>query len=176
LSRRAALWHALAAEEEELPLFAGLADEEPVLPPLSDMPLEQEVSADYATMGLSLKSHPIAFVRPMLSKLGVSTAEELTKKPGQASLKIAGLVLVRQRPSTAKGTIFMTLEDETGTANLIIWPRVWERYRRVAKSAVAIIAQGTVERSGAVVHVCVKQLEDLSERMRSLASQSRDFR
>jgi error-prone DNA polymerase len=187
LSRRAALWYALDAVDEELPLFAGLVDEDGALPPLSEMPMEQEVTEDYERVGLSLKSHPISFVRPMLDKLGVLTAAALNAPPsdGRAGskakrvrndLKVAGLVLVRQRPSTAKGTIFMTLEDETGTANLIVWPRVWERYRRVAARAVALIAHGQVERSGSVVHFCANRLEDVSECLRSLTSQSRDFR
>jgi error-prone DNA polymerase len=197
LSRRAALWYALDAVDEELPLFAGLVDEDGALPPLSEMPMEQEVTEDYESTGLSLKSHPISFVRPMLDKLGVSTAAALNAplpdgrgsdgrgsdgrtggrvKKVRNDLKVAGLVLVRQRPSTAKGTIFMTLEDETGTANLIVWPRVWERYRRVAARAVALIAHGQVERSGSVVHFCASRLDDVSECLRSLASQSRDFR
>jgi error-prone DNA polymerase len=106
----------------------------------------------------------------------ITTAKALRTAKAGTKLHVAGLVLVRQRPGTAKGTIFMTLEDETGTVNLIVWPRVWERYRKVAGQAVALIAHGHVERSGDVIHVCVRRLEDLSKCLRGLASQSRDFR
>jgi len=183
LLRRTALWQVLAAPEEELPLFAGVADDDmasggcqPPDPPLSAMPVAEEVAADYRTTGLSLKFHPLELVRSKLTGMGVTTAKALGSTPAGTRLQVAGLVLVRQRPATAKGTTFMTLEDETGTANLIVWPRVWERYRRIAGQAVALIAHGHVERSGSVIHVCVRRLEDLSQRLRGLASQSRDFR
>ena len=140
------------------------------------MPVAEEVAADYRTTGLSLKFHPLELVRSKLTEMGVTSARALENTMAGTKLQVAGLVLVRQRPATAKGTTFMTLEDETGTANLIVWPRVWERYRRVAGQAVALIAHGHVERSGSVIHVCVRRLEDLSERLRGLASQSRDFR
>ena len=148
-----------------------------IAPPLLNaMPAADEVAADYRTTGLSLKFHPLELVRSTLTGMGVTTAKTLANTPASTRLQVAGLVLVRQCPATAKGTTFMTLEDETGTANLIVWPRVWERYRRVAGQAVALIAHGHVERSGSVIHVCVRRLEDLSERLRGLASQSRDFR
>src|SRR5207245_8627266 len=135
LLRRTALWQVLAAPEGELPLFAGLADDEIAPPLLNAMPAADEVAADYRTTGLSLKFHPLELVRSTLTGMGVTTAKTLANTPASTRLQVAGLVLVRQCPATAKGTIFMTLEDETGTANLIVCPRVWERYRRVAGRA-----------------------------------------
>lgn len=88
---------------------------------------------------------------------------------------MAGIVLVRQRPSTAKGITFVTLEDETGTTNLIIRPDVWRRFYRPARTAAALIAHGRLQRHGEVIHVLVSKLGDLSERVRGLGSQSRDF-
>ena len=88
---------------------------------------------------------------------------------------MAGLVLVRQRPGTASGIVFMTLEDETGVANLIVRPHIYERYRRVARHGVVILARGTVERQGGVVHILVRRLEQVDEAMAALAARSRDF-
>ena len=125
LPRRAALWQVLSLGEE-LPLFAALEDDD-VAPVLAEMPLEQQVNADYETTGLSLKAHPLSLVRADLNKLQVLSASALKETPDKAIVRVAGLVLVRQQPSTSKGTIFITLEDETGSMNLVIWPRVWQR-------------------------------------------------
>src|SRR5262249_9120706 len=151
LDRRSALWQVLSLGEE-LPLFAALEDDE-APPPLAQMPLEDEVNADYAMIGLSLKAHPMGLVRHDLNKLQILPASALKEAPDKALVRVAGLVLVRQQPSTSKGTIFVTLEDETGIVNLVVWPRVWQRFRQVARSAVALLAQGKVERMGNVIHV-----------------------
>ena len=90
--------------------------------------------------------------------------------------RVAGLVLVRQRPGTAKGTTFMTLEDETGTTNLIVWPHVWERYRRVGRQARAVIATGLLQQQDGVIHLIVKRLEDMTAAIADLGQSSRDFR
>jgi error-prone DNA polymerase len=175
LDRRAALWKALAVVED-LPLFVGLDDEEcesPCLPPLS---VGQQVSADYHATGLSLKAHPLSLIRADLDRLKVVAAVELAELPDQASVRIAGLVLVRQRPATANGTVFMSLEDETGLMNVIIWRRTWERFRKVAKDAVALYIEGKVERAERVVHVCPTHMDDLSHALQGIASRSRDFR
>ena len=173
LQRRAALWQVLSLGEE-LPLFAGLEDDE-AAPHLAEMPLDEEVNADYEATGLSLKAHPLGLVRHELDKLQVLPASALRDTPDKATVRVAGLVLVRQQPSTSKGTIFITLEDETGTSNLVIWPRVWQRYRQVGRAAVALLAHGKVERSGSVIHVIVSALEDLSQSLRGLVARSRDF-
>jgi error-prone DNA polymerase len=91
-------------------------------------------------------------------------------------VKVAGLVLVRQRPGTANGITFVTLEDETGVANLIVRPAIWERYRRAAATATALLAHGRLERHGAVIHVLASKLEDVALLTAKLGSQSRDFR
>jgi error-prone DNA polymerase len=174
LSRRAALWRVLALGEE-LPLFATLDDDGDLIPPLADMPLDQQVRADYESTGFSLKAHPISFIRQELDRLQVVPASALAKVSDKATVRVAGLVLVRQQPSTSKGTIFMTLEDETGTVNLVIWPRVWQRYRPVARGAVALLAQGKVEHVSGVIHVIPAMMKDLSQSLRGLYAASRDF-
>jgi error-prone DNA polymerase len=173
LDRRSALWQVLSLGEE-LPLFAGLDDEEPS-PPLAEMPLGEQINADYETTGLSLKAHPVSLVRSDLDRLGVLPASALKDTPDKALVRVAGLVLVRQQPSTSKGTIFMTLEDETGTVNLVVWPRVWQRFRPTVRGAVALLAQGKVERNGGVIHVIPSSMEDLSQSLRGLVARSRDF-
>lgn len=135
----------------------------------------QEVLADYRATGLSLNGHPMAFLRQGLDRLGVVPAVELSTRPKGKLVRVAGIVLVRQRPGTAKGITFVTLEDETGTANLLIRPDVWRRYRRAALGATILLAAGRLQREGLVIHVLVTRLENLSGRMEELTSQSRDF-
>jgi error-prone DNA polymerase len=178
LSRRAALWQALAEEKtpRPLPLFetAPPEDEPPaLLPPLQ---LAEEVVADYRAAGLSLKAHPMQFHRAWLTQRNVLPCRRLATHPANRHVRVAGIVLVRQRPSTAKGITFVTLEDETGVANLIVRQDVWQRYYRAARTAAAMIAHGRLQRQGGVIHVLVTKLEDLSEQLRGLDSQSRDFR
>ena len=175
LTRRTALWQVLALAEE-LPLFANLEDEADANPPLREMSLGEQVVADYGTVGLSLKAHPFALIRPEMDKLHVATADQLTKIETLKTVRVAGLVLVRQHPSTAKGTIFVTLEDETGVVNLVIWPKVWQRFRHVARNAVALLAEGKLERANGVIHVMPNNIEDVSDALRGLSSRSRDFR
>jgi error-prone DNA polymerase len=174
LNRRAALWQILALGED-LPLFTVLDDEPEPVPPLADMSLGQHVMADYQSTGLSLKAHPISLVRPGLDKLNVVPASALKNLTDKTVVRVAGLVLVRQQPSTSKGTIFMTLEDETGTVNVVLWPKVWQRYRQSTRAAVALLVQGKLERSSGVIHVIPGTLEDLSRSLRGLSSRSRDF-
>ncbi len=174
LNRRQALWLSYP-EQNSMPLFAHLPDEEePVtLPPMT---LEQEVVTDYGTVGLSLKDHPMSFVREQLDKLRVVPTSALSHEPNGRRLKVAGLVLMRQRPSTAKGITFITLEDEVGIANLIVRPDVWEKHRRVARHASAMLAHGHLQRENEVIHLLVYKLEDLAELMSGFRSKSRDFR
>jgi error-prone DNA polymerase len=179
LDRRGALWHALAHDpkdrRQDRPLLAGLeADgQTPVgIPPLAPA---EEVLADYRTTGLSLRAHPLEFLRAGLDRLGVAPARQLAKLPNGGPVRVAGIVLVRQRPGTAKGITFVTLEDETGVANLVIRPDVWQRFRQAALGATVLLAQGRLERHGQVIHVLVGRLEDLSQRLAELGSQSRDF-
>jgi error-prone DNA polymerase len=173
LSRREALWQVLAAGDE-LPLFAGLEDELPP-PPLPGMLIGEEVASDYESTGLSLKAHPIELLRTTLDGLGVVPASALAGMADRASVRVAGLVLVRQRPPTAKGVVFMTLEDETGVTNVVVRPRVWERCRHT-RTAVALLVTGRIERSGNVIHVSPTGFEDLSRFLHGMDSRSRDFR
>ena len=179
LNRRAALWQALdqTPSVQELPLFAALPPTDSSPPPLPLLTPQQEVYADYHSAGLSLRRHPIAFFRGRLGELGVTPAEALVRLPHGSKIKVAGLVLMRQRPGTAKGITFVTLEDETGIANLIVHLRVWQRYELAARRASALIATGRLERKDQVVHVLVTRLEDLATKVDApIQGKSRDFR
>jgi len=176
-NRRESLWNALAADTrpKQKLLFerAELQEPPPALPPM--LP-EEEVYADYRTVGLSLQSHPIAFQRDDLSHFGVVPTAELANIENNKQAKVAGIVLLRQRPSTAKGITFVTLEDETGVANLVLHTHVWERYRRVTEHSQAWIVQGRVEKKDSVIHLVVWRIEDLATQIETLNLKSRDFR
>jgi len=173
LDRRRALWQVLALSDRP-PMFEQLELDEPV-PDLPKNTLTERVFADYATVGLSLEAHPISLIRSELARLRVQPNRALKHARQGQRVRVAGLALVRQRPSTAAGITFCTLEDETGTANLIIRPRIFEKHRAAAGRAVAVIAQGHVERQGEVVHVQVNRIEDLSKTLAGLKARSRDF-
>lgn len=172
LGRRPALWQSLA-ETPDLPLLAGLPDEP--TPPLPRLSPPEDVFLDYRSQGLSLRGHPLASLRESLAALNVVPASRLKELEADRPYRVAGLVLMRQRPSTAKGTTFMTLEDETGIANLIIWPHVWERFRRIARQARAVIATGMLQRQEGVIHLIVTRLQDLTDELPDLGHLSRDF-
>jgi error-prone DNA polymerase len=174
LDRRQAMWQVLR-QGEALPLLAGLDEEEPVVP-LPDEPCEQAVAYDYHHVGLSLKVHPMALRREELARRGVVEACRLAEIRSGGRVAVAGLVTVRQRPSTAKGIVFMTLEDETGVANLLVRPDLYERFRKVARSAKGMLAAGKLERSDGVVHVVVDRMVDLADDLGPLPAGSRDFR
>jgi error-prone DNA polymerase len=171
-NRRTALWKTLALPEERTPIIGIPTESQPLLP---FMPLKEEVLLDYRTIGLSLKSHPLALLRAELAARGVITSAQLADTPGGRWVKLAGLVLVRQRPGTASGIVFETLEDETGVVNLIIRPPVYERYRSAARHAGLVEARGYVERQGQVIHVMVVRMEDISDSLAGFQLHSRDF-
>lgn len=173
LSRREALWQAMALGEAS-GLFAGVDDEPRV--ELPAMTVQQEVTADYQTTGFSLRRHPMQFLRQSLVRKGVVTAAELLIVEPDRRYRVAGLVLIRQRPGTAKGITFMTLEDETGTANLIVHRDTWERFRTVARRSHVLAARGILQRQEGVIHLVVDHLQDLTETLATLNNQSRDFR
>jgi len=173
LNRRQALWQVLAIDEA-MPLFADATADEPDAP-LPDIPLDEQVVQDYDTVGLSLTAHPIQLVRDALVRSGVVKADALKNLRSGQMVRVGGLVLVRQRPSTASGVVFITLEDESGVANLIIRSAVYERDRRAARSAIALVAEGKIERQGLVIHVQAHRLIDLSEHLGRLRRVSRDF-
>jgi error-prone DNA polymerase len=148
---------------------ADLFDEQPVaLPPLS---LGEHVVADYAALGLSLKAHPVAFFREGLSARGILTsAQHWEQRLAGRRVTVAGLVLVRQRPGTAKGTIFLTLEDETGIVNVVVWPKLFERWRRVVMTAQFLAVRGKIQREGLVIHIVAEELIDLTHELGTLGT------
>jgi error-prone DNA polymerase len=175
LDRRDALWIVRglnrAGDKDDLPLLRALsvAEIEPDanLPP---MPLGQHVVEDYRHLSLSLKAHPIAFLRARLEKGGVIPARDLLGHPANQRVRVAGLILVRQRPGSAKGTVFLTIEDETGIANIIVWPRVFEALRPIVIGARCIAVTGRLQREGEVLHVVAEKAQDLSRLLGQLSA------
>lgn len=176
-TRRESVWQALAVpvRSRQRTLFDDLEpDEPPVTLPV--MAPEEEVHADYRSTGLSLRAHPLSFHREGLERLHIIPTAQLARTASGSRVMVAGIVLMRQRPSTAKGITFVTIEDETGTANLIVHVGTWERYRKITRHSQAWIVHGHVECKDLVIHVIVERVEDLSTRLASLAIKSRDFR
>ncbi|MGA8755559.1 MAG: error-prone DNA polymerase [Stellaceae bacterium] len=141
---------------------------------LPAMPLGEHVVEDYATTGLSLKRHPLAFLRAELASEGLVTAADLAHLPVERRLGIAGVVLIRQRPGSANGVVFITIEDETGIANLIVWPAILERFRRAALGATLLRCTGKLQREESVIHVVAERLDDLTQRLNSLRNRTGD--
>jgi error-prone DNA polymerase len=181
-SRRQALWEALAQpvnsrqNSQRMPLFAGPIDDDDPLVCLPQQASIDQVFADYNTTGLSLKAHPVSFYRLQLDHWKIIPANQLAEHTHHQRVRVAGLVLLRQRPSTAKGITFVTLEDETGTINLIVRQQVWDRYHAIARRSPAWIATGQLQNRQSIIHVVVSRLEDLASRLRELQVRSRDFR
>jgi error-prone DNA polymerase len=171
-NRREAWWEA-APGAEEAPLFAVHGgDTTPELP----APTSPEiVVADYSLTGLSLEAHPLFFLREALARRGVVPAAALRTAPHGSTRAVAGLVLHRQRPATASGILFMTLEDESGVANLIVRRREQERHRAAVVSGRLLVVRGRVERAEGVVHVVARRFDDLTGLIADLPTSSRDF-
>ena len=169
LDRRGALWALKRLNQPELPLFAAAqvrppsahAPSEPEVA-LPDMPIGEQVVQDYTSLRLSLKDHPLRLLRPALAARDIVENEALLNLSHGTRVTVAGLVLVRQRPGTAKGVIFITIEDEGAVANIIVRPPIFETYRRVVLSARLLAARGRVEREGLVIHLLAEELIDLS--------------
>ena len=181
LTRQTALWNVGQLRDEVLPLFDGReADDHAARLPA--IPADRTVVHDYAAVGLSLKAHPLSFVRGRLDGLGVVSARGLADEgrcPNGRVVLVAGLALVRQRPATASGILFMTIEDETGAANLIVRPHIYDQYKPAIRHAVCVLARGRVERQGLVVHVLVDRAWDLRAVARAAEAPevaARDFR
>ncbi len=172
-SRRVALWETLALPEQRTPLAKPPQDsQDPALP---FMTTGQEIHADYGTVGLSLKGHPVGLLREQLNARRVTQAAEIWNRRNGSWVRAAGIVIIRQRPGTAKGIIFETLEDETGIINVIIQPEIFERQRSTARHASMLQVDGYVQRQGLVLHVMAVKLHDLSEMLTDLLVRSRDF-
>jgi error-prone DNA polymerase len=174
LDRRRALWALKALGEPPLPLFAAAEDapassrEARAMALLPEMPLGEHVVEDYASLSLTLKRHPLAFLRAELAREGLVAAAELAHLPVARRLAIAGVVLIRQRPGSANGVVFITIEDETGIANLIVWPQILERFRRAALGATLLRCTGKLQREESVIHVVADRLDDLTPRLNTL--------
>jgi len=168
LDRRAALWAVRGLDDAvPLPLLASAnRDEAPVQLPL--MGLGEHVADDYRTLRLSLKAHPLSLLRADLRADGYGLCDELDTTPDGARVSIAGLVVTRQRPGSAKGVMFVTLEDETGHANLVVWTNVLERFRAEALTASLLGVHGTLQREGQVIHVVAERLVNETPRLRQL--------
>ena len=164
LDRRAALWEVKAlAKAKPLPLFA-FADardqgaEEPVA--LPEMPLSEHVVIDYQTLKLSLKAHPMSFLRGLCGKEHVTDNAKLKSMKNGALVSVAGIVLIRQRPGSAKGVVFLTIEDEFSVCNAVVWPQVLEAYRSIVMGARLMLIRGRIQKAGDIIHVVANRVED----------------
>jgi DNA polymerase III alpha subunit len=176
LDRRDALWAVKALDPlssaERLPLFA-LADSHDLqkepdvhLPP---MPLGEQVINDYQALSFSLKAHPMSFLRERLAGKGCRPNSDLQDIRSGRQVKVAGLVLVRQRPGSAKGVVFETIEDETGVANIIVWPKVFEKFRAIVLGSRCVGVRGKLQNEDGVIHVVAEYLEDLTPMMAQIS-------
>jgi error-prone DNA polymerase len=170
--RREALWETLAVDEPTRLALPAIV----VPPPPLAAPTEgQEIVGDYESMGLTLRRHPLALLRERLARRSIRSAEEVSQSRNGQLIQTAGIVTCRQRPATASGVIFVTLEDETGYVNLIVWNDLADRQRRELLAARLLAVHGEVQREGRVVHVLARRLEDLSPMLGRLATTSHDF-
>jgi error-prone DNA polymerase len=170
LDRRRALWQIRALATTELPLFAAREHIAEPETSITSMQPGREVVEDYRSLGLTLRRHPVDFLRADLHAQGMVSAADLARLKDGRRVTLAGIVLVRQKPGSARGVMFITIEDETGHANLIVWPAVFERQRRLILSAGMIACRGKLQREGEVMHVIVDELTDLTPMLRSVGS------
>ena len=183
LARREALWAIRALRDEPLPLFAAASARAAEIVPevaepaviLRPMTAGSEVVEDYRHVSLSLRSHPVSFLRQDLRQRRIVTCAEAMEARDGRWLEAAGIVLVRQRPGSANGVMFITLEDESGIANLVVWPKVFETNRRIILSAAMIAVRGRIQREGEVVHLVAQRLSDLSGELASVGERESAF-
>jgi error-prone DNA polymerase len=184
LQRRDAIWAIKALRDEPLPLFAAAAEREAAViaeqqepdVALRQMTRGHNVIQDYSHVGLTLREHPLAFLRRDLQKRNVVTCSDAMGARDGRWLMAAGLVLVRQKPGSAKGVMFITIEDETGPANVVVWPSLFEKRRRVVLGSSMMAINGKIQREGDVVHLVAQQLFDLSGDLSGLADREIDVR
>jgi error-prone DNA polymerase len=170
------MWEVSALNDIPIALFAGQPSESTQeaqieLPLMTD---GEHVVQDYASTALSLKAHPVSFVREKLSLLHISSTADISNTPNGVMVKVAGLVLVRQRPGTAGGVFFITIEDETGFSNLVVFASLFEKFRKEILQSKLLMVEGQLQREGEVVHVIVKSCFDLSKMLRVLTSTESD--
>ena len=179
LDRRQALWAVRGldrvGDQDDLPLFAASRPARETEPDarLPPMPLGAHVVEDYRRLSLSLKAHPTSFMRARLAQRGILRSEALPSVKNGERVTVAGLVLVRQRPGTAKGVIFMTLEDETGVANVIVWPKAFERLRPIVLGARFVAVTGKLQSESGVIHIVAERMEDLTPMLGMLSEAGR---
>jgi error-prone DNA polymerase len=177
LDRREALWE-VSTKDRPIALFAGQQSEDAKhesvsLPIMSE---SEHVVHDYASISLSLKAHPVSFVREKLQQLHVLSTKELATAKNDDPVKVAGLILVRQRPGTAKGICFMTIEDETGCANVVIFPNLFEEFRKDILQSSLVLIEGKLQVEGEVIHVILSRCYNISNLLRPLtATQNEDL-
>ncbi|WP_454654100.1 error-prone DNA polymerase [Bosea beijingensis] len=179
-ARRDALWAIRVLRDEPLPLFAAAADmraDETPEPAIALRPLATggDVVEDYRHVGLSLRDHPVSFLRQDFRRRGIVSCQAAMDSRDGRWLEAAGIVLVRQRPGSAKGVMFITLEDESGIANLVVWPKVFELFRRTILSAGMISVRGRIQREGEVVHLVAQRLTDLSADLAGVGKRGQPF-
>ncbi|WP_372772184.1 error-prone DNA polymerase [Mangrovibacterium sp.] len=176
LDRRRALWEVSALHDHPTGLFTGTpsasaSEQQTELPAMSK---GEHVIQDYASTALSLKAHPVSFFRPTLNDFGVTPTSELGNMKNGRQIKVCGLITVRQRPGTAKGVLFITIEDESGFANLVVWAKTFEQYRKVILQSRLLMVEGKLQIEGEVIHVVVGACFNMNELM-NLKVESRDF-
>ena len=166
LDRRQAMWAVKGLADTVLPLFAaadghGTPQPEMIEPAVALTPMLEgrQVVVNYRSVGLTLGQHPVAFLRPVLRERGMVACYDLSSTRDGRKVVVPGIVLVRQKPGSAKGVMFITIEDETGVANLILWADRFEKQRRLVLSAGMIACHGRVQREGEVIHVVTDHLE-----------------
>ena len=164
LDRRKALWEVAALTDHSIGLFHGQQQDITIehTIKLPDMSLAQHVIEDYRTLALSLKAHPISFVRSKLTSLNVLSLRQLNDCKDGMMVRVSGLILVRQRPGTASGIVFITIEDESGTANLVVFQKLFDTYRKEILHSHLLMVEGKVQKEGEVIHVIVKRCYNLS--------------
>jgi error-prone DNA polymerase len=160
---------------DDAPLFAKSPPPKEAEPQLAPESAPEIVVQDYALTGLSLHAHPMRFLRQRIARLRARPASELAKLPHGQRVAVAGIVINRQRPATASGVLFMTLEDETGHVNVVVWRREQQRHRLAVMGGRLLMIRGKVEREGAVVHLLAEKIEDLTELVKRIPTTSRDF-
>jgi len=171
--RRQAVWEVTGVEPRP-PLLhsAPIRETSPVLAAPTE---SEDLVADYASLGLTLGRHPVALLRPHLTRLRMATAAQLKTMPHGELTRAAGIVIGRQRPDTVSGVIFVTLEDETGMINVVVWRDVAERQRRALLGSQLLAVHGTLQRQGEVVHLIARRLVDHGPLLGRLVARSRDF-
>ena len=175
LDRRKALWEVFT-KDRPVAMFAGQPAADAAVENISlpAMSTSEHVIQDYVATAFSLKAHPVSFVREKLDQLRITPTSQLAKLKDGAFVKVAGLVLVRQRPGTAKGICFMTIEDETGFANLVIFEKLFDQFRKEILQSKLIMVEGKVQIEGEVIHVIVKRCYDFSKLLRQLTASQKE--